>query len=59
MNIAFSGPATDKFGNNTTVPYGECDLGKATAAKFNWANLNQQSAWQAYDLARFYAIIQN
>lgn len=58
VNIAFSGPATDKFGNPVTVPYGECDLGHTTAAKFNWSNLNQESAWQAYDLARFYAIIQ-
>lgn len=58
VNIAFSGPATDKFGNVVTVPYGECDLGHASAAKFNWAGLTQQSAWQAYDLARFYAIIQ-
>lgn len=58
VNIAFSGPATDKFGNPVTVPYGECDLGHASAAKFNWSNLNQESAWAAYDLARFYAIIQ-
>jgi len=59
VNIAFSGPATDKYGNPMTAAFAECELGAQTAAKFNWSNLSQQSAWQAYDLARFYAIIQS
>lgn len=58
VNIAFSGPATDKYGNPMTAAFGECELGAKTAAQFNWPGLDQQSAWQAYDLARFYAIIQ-
>lgn len=58
VNIAFSGPATDKYGNPMTAAFAECELGSQTAAKFNWSGLSQEQAWNDYDLARFYAIIQ-
>ena len=58
VDLAFRGPAVDKFGNNSIAPYGVCDLTKATAAKFNWDNLSPPAAWDAYDSAQFYAIVQ-
>lgn len=58
VNLAFNGPSVDKYGNNGTSPYGECDLTAGTAKKFNWDNLSASSAWDAYDLAVFFKIIQ-
>ena len=39
----------DQYGNQSNQIVATCDLVQATAQKFNWSNLDQESAWQDYD----------
>ena len=45
VHIAVNGPVTDTYGNNSTGLYGSADLTRATAAQFNWDNLDPFAAW--------------
>lgn len=46
-----NGPTTDKYGNTSKGAWGTAILYSATAAMFNWPNLDREMAWNAYDVA--------
>lgn len=49
LDVVVLGPTQDQYGNTTTGKYGEADLTAATAALFNWGNLDAETAWGDYD----------
>lgn len=48
-----NGATQDKYGNASKGPWGTAVLNSDTAALFNWANLDRNSAWSAYDVAYY------
>jgi hypothetical protein len=47
--VQISMNVVDQYGNASNQLVATCDLVSATAQKFNWDNLDQDSAWQVYD----------
>jgi len=48
-----NGATQDKYGNASTGPWGTAVLNSDTAALFNWANLDRNTAWGDYDVAYY------
>jgi hypothetical protein len=51
VDVNVEGPLQDAYGNVSTGLYAHTQLTAATASLFNWANLDQDSAWNVYDAA--------
>lgn len=49
VRVTVMGPTQDEYANIIAQPYGSVVLDAATAAHFDWANLNADSAWDRYD----------
>lgn len=48
--VVVQGDLEDAYGNTSVGNVGTCELFKDTARKFNWDNMDQDSAWEVYDL---------
>jgi hypothetical protein len=51
VDVHLTGDLQDKFGNTSTGNWAAVTLSKSTEQQFNWANLDQTSAWGDYDTA--------
>lgn len=49
VKVMVFGPTQDEYANIIAQPYGSAVLDAATAARFVWASLSADSAWDHYD----------
>lgn len=47
--VTINGPIVDQYGNSSTGLYGSAELTRQTASKFQWNNIDYETAWDNND----------